>query len=156
MSRLLALLLAAAVAGPAAAAAGDPPPAVDYIRRPGSAAPFSPVVRVGDMLYLSGMIGARPDGTLPEGMEAQARQAMENIRAMLATAGGGFDDVVHCTAMLDDMTDWPAFNRVYVGFFRPERLPARSAFGVDGLALGALVEVECQAYVPAGRGRAAP
>ena len=142
------LLAAAAAPFLIAAAPADRSP-VEYIRRPGSTAPFSPAVRVGDTLYLSGMIGAQAGGTLPEGIEAQTRQAMENIRAVLAMAGSDFDDVVRCTVMLDDMADWPAFNRVYVEFFRPDRLPARSAFGVDGLALGALVEVECQAYAPA-------
>lgn len=130
-----------------AAAPGDRPP-VEHFRRQGSTAPFSPAVRVGDTLYLSGAIGARPDGTLPEGMEAQARQMMENIRNVLAMAGRGFDDVVRCTVMLENMADWPAFNRIYVTYFRPDRLPARSAFGADGLALGALVELECQAYAP--------
>lgn len=111
--------------------------------------PFSSAVRAGDMLYLSGQIGIGADGRLPDGIEAQTRQAMENIGAILRSAGRGWDDVVHCTAMLDHMSDWPAFNRVYVTYFRPGRLPARSALGADGLALGALIEIECQAW--AGR-----
>lgn len=147
--RRLALLSTLAAPLLAAAAPGDRPP-VEYFRRPGSSAPFSPAVRVGDTIHLSGMIGARADGTLPEGIEAQTRQAMENIRAVMAMTGHGFDDVVRCTVMLDDMADWPAFNRVYVQYFRPERLPARSAFGVDGLALGALVEIECQLHAAPG------
>ena len=108
--------------------------------------PFSNAVRVGDVLYLSGQIGIGPNGRLPEGIEAQTRQVMENIGAILRSAGRGWDDVFHCTAMLENMADWPAFNRVYVTYFTPGRLPARSAFGADGLALGALIEVECQAY----------
>jgi 2-iminobutanoate/2-iminopropanoate deaminase len=132
----------------AAAAAGAERPAVEHFTREGSRAPFSPAVRVGDMVYLSGMLGGRADGTMPEGIEAQARQTMENIRAVLAMAGLGFEHVVRCTVMLEDMADWPAFNRVYVEYFQPGRLPARSAFGADGLALGALVEVECQAWSP--------
>ena len=101
------------------------------------------------MLYLSGQIGIGPNGRLPDGIEAQTRQTMENIGAVLRSAGRGWDDVVHCTAMLDNMSDWPAFNRVYVTYFTPGRLPARSALGADGLALGALVEVECQAWAGA-------
>ena len=124
---------------------------VEHFRREGSTAPFSPAVRVGDTLYVSGMIGARPDGTLPDGIEAQTRQTMDNIGTVLDMAGSSFADVVRCTVMLEEMADWPAFNSVYVGYFEPERLPARSAFGADGLALGALVEVECQAFTPAGR-----
>jgi len=120
----------------------------------GQPLPFSNAVRVGDVLYLSGQIGIGADGRLPEGIEAQSRQTMENIGAILRSAGRGWDDVFHCTAMLDNMSDWPAFNRVYVTYFTPGRLPARSALGADGLALGALIEVECQAYAgPAGRRR---
>lgn len=121
---------------------------IEHYAREGSRAPFSPAVRVGDVLYLSGQIGARPDGSLPEGMEAQARQAMENMAAALALAGSGMDSVFKCTVMLDDMSEWQAFNRVYVGYFARGRLPARSAFGTDGLALGALVEIECLAHAP--------
>jgi 2-iminobutanoate/2-iminopropanoate deaminase len=111
--------------------------------------PFSQAVRVGDVLYLSGALGNRP-GTLelvPGGMEAEARQTMENIGAVLKENGLGFRDVFKCTVMLADMTKWPDFNRVYVSYFDPDRLPARSAFGASGLALGAQVEVECWAYI---------
>ena len=108
--------------------------------------PFSSAVRIGDILYLSGQMGFREDGTLPEGMEAQARQTMENIRAVLTSAGLGFSDVFHCTVMLADMSQWAAFNSVYLEYFN-EPLPTRSAFGANGLALGGLVEVECQAYL---------
>ena len=108
--------------------------------------PFSSAVRVGDLLILSGQLGNTPDGKLPAGMEAPARQAMENIGAILKGQGLGFGDVVKCTVMLDDMKDWPAFNEVYVTYFPDGKFPARSAFGADGLALGALVEVECWAH----------
>lgn len=107
--------------------------------------PFSSAVRVGDVLYLSGQMGFRDDGTLAEGMEGQARQALENIRAVLKSAGLGFGDVFHCTVMLADMKQWADFNKVYVEYFK-DPLPARSAFGASGLALGGLVELECQAY----------
>jgi 2-iminobutanoate/2-iminopropanoate deaminase len=107
--------------------------------------PFSSAVRIGDILYLSGQMGFREDGTLPDGMEAQARQTMENIRAVLTSAGLGFADVFHCTVMLADMSQWGAFNAVYLEYFS-EPLPTRSAFGANGLALGGLVELECQAY----------
>ncbi len=108
--------------------------------------PFSAAVKVDRVMYLSGQIGSLPDGTLPAGIEAQARQTMENIGAVLTSLGCTFDDVFKCTVMLDDMRLWAAFNRVYLEYFRPGRLPARSAFGTSGLALGALVEVECMAY----------
>jgi reactive intermediate/imine deaminase len=127
-----------------------PDPAVQAAARAGGfRLPFSSAVRVGDILHLSGVIGTRADGTLAPGIEAQTRQTMDNIGAMLARAGRSFDDVFKCTVMIDDMEQWQAFNAVYMSYFKPERLPARSAFGADGLALGALVEVECLAHAPA-------
>ena len=127
-------------------------PAIEHIGKPmlgEQRLPFSSAVRVGDLLFLSGQIGNTPDGTLPPGIEAQARQAMDNIGAVLKGQGLGFGDLVKCTVMLDDMKEWPAFNKVYVTYFPDGKYPARSAFGADGLALGALLEVECIAH--AGR-----
>lgn len=124
-------------------------PGIERIGEPtlnGQRLPFSTAVRAGNFVYLSGEIGRRADGTLPDGIEAQARQTMDNIGAALKEAGLGWGDVVKCTVMLDDMADWPAFNQVYVTYFPDGQFPARSAFGADGLALGALVEVECIAY----------
>ena len=118
---------------------------IEYFRKPGSRLPFSPAVRVGDVVYLSGQIGATADGKIPEGIEAQARAAMDNLKESAALAGVTMDDVFKCLVMLDDMSQWTAFNRVYVTYFDPQRLPARSAFGADGLALGATLEVECMA-----------
>lgn len=114
-------------------------------------APFSEAVQAGDMLFLSGQIGVAPGAAAlaAGGIEGEARQAMENIGAVLARRGLTFDDVVKCTAMLADMNDWPAFNKVYVGYFKPGRLPARSAFAANGLALGGRIELECWAYNPA-------
>jgi 2-iminobutanoate/2-iminopropanoate deaminase len=106
--------------------------------------PFSEAVRVGNTLYLSGQIGVRPgkEELVPGGIEAEARQTLENIRTTLATHGYTMRDVVKCTVMLADIADWPAFNVVYRSFFTPP-YPARSALGANGLALGARVEVEC-------------
>ncbi|MEH3046843.1 RidA family protein [Sphingomonas adhaesiva] len=123
-------------------------PRVEHLSRPGSRAPFSPAVRVGDTVYLSGQIGAAPDGTIPQGMAAQARAAMTNLGQAARLAGVGFDDMAKCTVMLADMSQWAAFNAVYVTYFTPGRLPARSAFGVNGLAMGAGVEIECIAVAP--------
>ena len=140
--------LASILLGSAAMAHAAQSP-VEHIGEPalnGQRLPFSDAVRVGDMLYLSGAIGVGPDGKLPAGIEAQARQTMDNIAAVLKRSGLDFGDVVKCTVMLDNMADWPAFNKVYVTYFPDGKFPARSAFGTDGLALGALVEVECMAY----------
>lgn len=108
--------------------------------------PFSEAVRVGNMLYLSGAIGIVPGTTeLAEGgIEGETRQAMENIRGTLERHGSSMDRVVRCLVMLADMSEWGAMNGVYVTFF-DEHYPARSAMGVNGLALGARVEIECTA-----------
>jgi reactive intermediate/imine deaminase len=111
--------------------------------------PFSPARWADDLLFVSGQVGNVP-GTLAlveGGIRAEARQALENVQAVLADHGASMDDVVKCTVMLDDISEWGAFNEVYVGFFAPPR-PARSALGADGLALGARVEVECIAFLP--------
>ena len=107
--------------------------------------PFSPAVRVGDILYMSGQIGQVPQGMDPhsDGFDAAVRQAMDSIGRILADNGLDFGHVVKCTVMLDDMADWPRFNAAYLPYFKGKRLPARSAFGADGLALGAPLEVEC-------------
>ena len=146
----VALALAAALLA-ACAATPDTRPAVQHYAREGSRAPFSPAVRVGDVLYLSGQIGARADGTLPDSVAEQTHLAMQHIEAALALAGATLADVFKCTAMLDDMSQWAEFNRVYTGYFEPGRLPARSSFGADGLALGAQVEIECLAHAPPAR-----
>jgi reactive intermediate/imine deaminase len=133
---------------------------MQYFQTPemkGLGLPFSAAVRVGDMLYLSGALGNLPGTlTLAEGgMEGQARQTMENIGAVLRFCGLGFADVVKCTIMLADMAEWGEFNKVYMTYFPPDRLPARSAFGCSGLALGGRLEVECLACYPPTGGAAA-
>jgi 2-iminobutanoate/2-iminopropanoate deaminase len=111
--------------------------------------PFSAAVRVGDMLYLSGVLGTLPGTlTLVVGMEGQARQTMENIGATLRFCGLGYADIVKCTVMLVDMAEWSTFNKIYVTYFAADRLPARSAFGCTGLVLGARLEVECLVRYP--------
>jgi len=132
------------------ATATDTPP-LERIGEPmlnGQRLPFSSAVRAGDTVYLSGALGIGADGKLGDGLEAQAKLAMDNLGAALKSAGLGWGDVAKCTVMLDDMKDWPAFNQVYVTYFPDGKYPARSAFGADGLALGALLEVECIAFAP--------
>lgn len=131
------------------AAETQPHPTVEHYGRPvlnGQPLPFSDAVRVGDVLYLSGQLGIGMDGKLPDGIEAQTKHALDNVGAILKRAGLGYEDVFHCTAMLSDMANWPAMNKVYVTYFPEGKRPARSAFGANGLALGALIELECQAY----------
>ena len=141
----LSLLMSSATAATRAA--------VEYLGKPVEGRPFSTAVRAGDMLYLSGQLGLGADGKLPAEFEPQARQMMDNIGGTLKSAGLGWGDVVHCTVMLSDMANWPAFNKIYAGYFAGLRFPARSAFGANGLALGAKVELECQAYAGAKSAR---
>ncbi|HEX6435357.1 MAG TPA: RidA family protein [Gemmatimonadales bacterium] len=107
--------------------------------------PFSEAVRVGNMLYLSGQLGTDSTGRLvPGGIRAETKQALTNIEAALERQGFTLDQVVKCTVMLADVGEWAAMNEVYLTFFRSHR-PARSAFGANGLALGARLELECMA-----------
>ncbi len=138
MKLALAAILALGFAGAAQAQPRFVPAA------PGS--PFSSAVQVGDVLYLAGQIGNGPDGKLPAGMPAQAKQAMDNIAGVLKGQGLSMNDVFKCSVFLADMSQWSDFNKIYVPYFDAKRLPARSALGANGLAAGALLEVECWAY----------
>jgi 2-iminobutanoate/2-iminopropanoate deaminase len=109
--------------------------------------PFSEAVRVGDMLYLSGKLGTDSSGkVVPGGIAAETHQAMGNIKAALERCGSSLNQVVKATVMLADMNEWAQMNKVYVTYFS-DRLPARSAMGVNGLARGARVEIEVIAIV---------
>ena len=109
--------------------------------------PFSAAVRVGRMLYLSGQIGIDDAGKLVSGgIGPETHQAMDNIRAILEQCGSSMDQIVKATVMLADMSEWSEMNKVYVTYFG-KHLPARSALGANGLALGARVEIECVAVL---------
>lgn len=111
--------------------------------------PFSSAIRAGGMIYLSGQVGNLPGSLeMPDGIAAQTRQTMENIKSVLEAAGASLYDVVKCTVFLDNMEDYWPMNEVYASFWDGAP-PARSAFGADGLALGALLEIECLARDPA-------
>jgi len=153
MTRIV-LVLALFMVSTSSISQGSDSPQVEHLTGAGvlpaePALPFSDGVRVGNIVFLSGMIGIRP-GTMelvPGGIEAEARKTMENIAAILDAHGLTLADVVKCTVMIEDIAEWSAFNSVYAKFFVAP-YPARSAFGADGLALGARVEVECVAAVP--------
>ena len=105
--------------------------------------PFSESVRAGDLLFLSGQIGSGADGKLaPGGISAEANQILLNIAATLEKRGLGMEDVIKCTVFLADISEWAAFNEVYMKHFTSP-YPARSALGANGLALNARAEVEC-------------
>jgi 2-iminobutanoate/2-iminopropanoate deaminase len=146
----LAALACVAGAGPALAAE-TAAPAIEFHARqggpPGPPLPFSEAVAVGSMLYLSGDVGLDASGKLvPGGIKPETKQVMENIGANLARHGSSFDQVVQCTVALADIAEWPAFNEVYRGYFK-QHFPARMAFATTALALGARVEVQCNAVV---------
>lgn len=112
--------------------------------------PFTPAVRFGNLLFLSGQIGTTPNaagGVVPGGIQAETRQTMMNIKDVLEKSGTSLERVLKCTIMMADMREWDAMNEVYASFF-PRNKPARSALGANGLALGARVEIECIAAVP--------
>ncbi len=115
--------------------------------------PYTPVVRAGDLVVLSGQVGATPgpDGKpqLAEGgAEGELRQALANVQTLLATEGGALSDVVKTTVFLVDMADYAMLNEVWMATFAEPR-PARTAIGVAALPLGARVEVEAWAHLPA-------
>lgn len=114
--------------------------------------PFSEAVTANGLLFVSGQIGNLP-GTLtlaPGGIQGESQQALANLRAVLERHGCSVRDVVKVTVFLADIAEWPAFNDAYRQVFQAP-FPARSALAASGLALGARVEVECIAAVPAAR-----
>jgi len=148
-----AIVFAFCIATEARQKKDQPPPAtaqsttVEYSSAANaSSRTLSEVVRVGNMLYLSGKLGTDSTGKLaPGGIAAETKQTMENIRTVLEKNGSSLDYVIKCTVMLADIKEWAEMNTVYVTFFKKERLPARSAFGASGLVQGARVEIECMA-----------
>jgi 2-iminobutanoate/2-iminopropanoate deaminase len=116
--------------------------------RPGGV--LSPVVRVGDLFFLSGVTGTKPGGggLADGGIEGQTRQALENVKSALALAGATMQDVAKCTVFLADIKDFAGMNQVYREYF-PADPPARSTVAVAGLAApNALIEIECIAAAP--------
>jgi len=122
---------------------------LEYLNPEGSSnRPFSEAVRVGNLLFTSGNLGRDPETRkLPEGgITAETKQCLENIKTVLEKYGSSINKVVKVTVMLADISEWAAMNEVYVTFFTDNK-PARSAFGGNGLAGGARVEIECVAYI---------
>jgi len=136
-------------------AGAEPAPRKEIIQPEGVARlpVFSSAVRSGDLIFLSGAIGALPGVSPPTlaegGIVPETRQTMDNLATVLEAAGAGWGDVVKCTVFLADMSDYATFNEVYLEYF-PEDPPARSALAAAGLAFDARVEVECIAAAPEG------
>lgn len=105
--------------------------------------PLSMAVEADGWVFLSGALGTVPGkGFVERGIVPETRQTMENIKTTLEGEGLGMNHVVKCLVMLADMDEWPAFNEVYKEYFEND-YPARSAFGANGLAANARVEIEC-------------
>jgi len=113
---------------------------------PRPVAHYSPIVRAGDFLVVSGQLGL-DGGTLVPGVSAQVRQALANLAAVLASEGASMADVVRTTVFLRHIDDFGLMNEVYAEAFGDHR-PARSAVAVADLPLGGLVEIEAWAYQP--------
>ncbi len=109
---------------------------------PTAIGPYSHAVTTDSLVFTSGQLGIDPaTGKLPEGVEAQARQALENLKAVLTAAGASLETVVKTTVFVKNMSDFKAVNAIYAEYF-PRDCPARSCVEVAALPAGGLVEVE--------------
>ena len=111
-------------------------------KAPAAIGPYSQAIMAGNMLFTSGQLGLEPEtGILPEGIETQAKQSLQNIRAILEKAGLQKTDVIKTVVYLKNMSDFAAVNAIYADFFGDHK-PARSCVEVAGLPKGGLVEIE--------------
>lgn len=112
--------------------------------------PYTPAVKVGDFVYLSGQIAMKPGTNELAGndIESQVRQVMENIKAVLARADASMSDIVQCTVYLKDMNDFAKMNQVYGSYFKPGRAPTRTTVEVSNLPRNAMVEITAVAHKP--------
>ena len=125
--------------------------AISSAAAPAAIGPYSQAIRAGQTVYLSGQIGLDPaSGKLVEGVEAQARQVIANLRAVAQAAGGSVDDIVKLTLLLADMADFANVNEIMAAAFRPP-YPARATYQVAALPRGARIEIEAVLVLPDGR-----
>jgi 2-iminobutanoate/2-iminopropanoate deaminase len=109
--------------------------------------PYTPVVRAGDWVIVSGQLGMKDGAIVPGGVRAQTQQAVINLKAQLATMGATIDDIAKTLCFLTDMDTFPTFNEMYAAGFGKAR-PARSTIGVKELPFGGAVEIEAWAFLP--------
>ena len=121
--------------------------AISTRNAPAALGPYAQAVKAGKLLYTSGQLGLDPQtGDLAEGVENQARRAMDNLEAVLKEAGAGFEHVVKTTIFLKDMGSFQQVNEIYGSYFK-DSVPARSTVEVAGLPKGGLVEIEAVAVL---------
>lgn len=109
---------------------------------PKAVGPYSQAVSLNGTLYVSGQLPINPqDGLMADGIEAQTRQSLDNLGAILNAADLDYSDVVKTTVLLADIKDFAAMNAVYAEYF-PQPSPARVCFQVAALPMGALVEID--------------
>lgn len=116
--------------------------------------PYTPSVRAGEWIIVSGQLGMKDGALVPGGVAAQTAQAVENLKAQLASMGASISDVAKTLCFLTDMDTFGTFNEAYAKGFGTSR-PARSTIGVKSLPFGGAVEIEAWAHVPAGSRTAA-
>ncbi len=115
---------------------------------PAAIGPYVQAVKTEGMVFTSGQLPIDPaTGAFPEGIEAQTRQSLQNVKAILAEAGIGMDRIIKTTVFLSDMNNFAAMNGVYAEFFGEGGCPARSAVEVARLPKDALVEIEAIAVL---------
>lgn len=121
--------------------------AISTTEAPKAAGPYSQGISFDRLIFTSGQIALDPktNKLVPGGIKEQSRQVMTNLKAVLAAAGSGLNNVIKTTVFLKDINDFSTFNEIYAEYF-PDTLPARSAFQVAALPLNAMVEIEMIAH----------
>jgi reactive intermediate/imine deaminase len=122
--------------------------AIHTDKAPAAIGPYSQAIRAGSTVYLSGQLGLDPaTGNLREGIEAQTRQALDNLGAVAGAAGGSLDDIVKLTLLLLDMGDFAKVNEIMAARFS-KPFPARATYQVAGLPKGGRIEIEAVLVLP--------
>ncbi len=140
MKRVLILLLSVLAAGCTASRT--------YFSDENVIGPYTPAIKVGDMLWVSGQIAMKPGSTELAGndIEVQVRQVLDNVKSRLQKAGYEMSDVVQCTVYLKDMNDYAKMNQIYGSYFTPGRAPTRTAVEVSNLPRNAKIEITAVAH----------
>ncbi|MFA7256278.1 MAG: RidA family protein [Kiritimatiellales bacterium] len=121
---------------------------IQTLNAPAPVGPYSQAVKAGNMLYCSGQIPLNPSaGAIPEGIDAQTRQVLKNLEAVLKASSADFSNVVKTTVFLKDMNDFPILNAIYAEAFGEEFAPARSTVQVARLPKDVLVEIDAIAVL---------